>query len=271
VLLVKLHDDGVLSDAEYIRYSQELVASSITNKGELPSAAERIKLLEADNAMLKQQLQDNSLAVLLSKVLAEDEGTTELLGTAASASASASASAVRRRRMGVAENVAGASAWLKAAQGRIVLGAEADVSLFRAGAGVLATGGGFKVGPVADGACAAAEHSGILRWSATEGKLQVCSGADGWTTAGAAEAPHVQLGAVADGACAAAENSGILRLAGGGVQLCAGASSTWLDVYTPVCLVCGRVLNGPDWTAGSRFSFPGAYPGKIIADGIARG
>ena len=67
----------------------------------------------------------------------------------------------RRRAQQAPEAVSTASFWLKAADGKIVIGPNADVSVFRAGAGVLATGGGFKLGSV--DTCAAADDAGTLR------------------------------------------------------------------------------------------------------------
>ena len=97
----------------------------------------------------------------------------------------------KRLLSGTPATVAGASAWFKAENGKIVLGPGADVALFRKKAGVLAVEGGFQVGSaVGDEQCASDADAGLLRWLTSDGgskaTLQVCSSGAKWESAGGA-------------------------------------------------------------------------------------
>ena len=72
-------------------------------------------------------------------------------------------------------NTDGATLWLEDDASKLVLGAGADTDLFRAGEGVLATGGAFQIGAKDDLVCDA-DATGALRWLSEKSSLQVCNG-----------------------------------------------------------------------------------------------
>ena len=111
---------------------------------------------------------------------------------------------------------------------KVVFGVEADASLERAAAGIVATGGGFRVGQVGDAHCAAAGDSGTLRWSTDKASLQVCDGDKAkWNSAGAAT-----LDAAENDECTA-DLEGALQWNAETKVLKICTSSAWADIYTP--------------------------------------
>ena len=120
-----------------------------------------------------------------------------------------------------------ATLWLEDNAAKVVLGTDADTSLYRAAPGVLSTAGAFQVGTATqEGVCSEAADQGILRWFDEKAVLQVCNGEE-WKTAG---------GAVLDAAdnepCASDENPGALQFdaAASRLDVCDAQAATWTRV-----------------------------------------
>ena len=195
-------------------------------------AADARRLQEAVSHTVARAIDDNN-AVLMRQMRA----------MVADAVADASTPARARRELQQAPggaalrslNAESASLWLEDDAGSIALGADADVSLRRARAGVLATESAFQLG-AADGDACEAGDAGTLRWSAVKSALQVCDGAK-WKTAGGAV-----LDAAEDEPCDAENNVGALRWHNNAgnkrMEACDGSGTdgggTWAGVLTGV-------------------------------------
>ena len=124
------------------------------------------------------------------------------------------------------------SLWLEDDDGKIVIGAQADAELHRAGANVVGTGGGFSVGgglslgTVEDAQCpGGTAGSGTLRFNEEKEKMQICT-LDGWKTAGGAKLEPYDETCNADAA-------GMLRFQDGAFWGCDGVHDWWVVLGQP--------------------------------------
>ena len=210
--------EAFLSEVDLLEYRDQFVAQGF---GDRPEALALLSSRDGGNDLLKEMGLAGAERLV---VLAHARELRESKGTAKAVSTTAASPVHRRAQQQAPDAVSTAGFWLKSENGKIVIGPNADVSVFRAGANVLATGGGLKLGTV--DTCAASGDAGTLRWSPGDAALQVCAGEAGWATAGGGVLD------AADGDACDADAGGSLRwdAAAGALAVCDGAAAAWADV-----------------------------------------
>ena len=235
VTLVHLHKDGDLNDEEFQAAKRRLLYDDFVpglRQQDVADITSRV-VLAHQQELLRQ------VSAMVDERLDERLGHQHQHQRRATFPIASPPARRLQRSNGVAGRVASANVWLQSDTAKIVLGANADVSIYRGPNGALRTSGalGLSETPTTP-ACSAVAGAGAIRW--TGGEFQGCTGAGGWQAFSFYHAPTYVVPFLADwvySSAASAWSFGAAGVYGVAVYKSAGyGSSSYSNIRTKAAL-----------------------------------